>query len=60
MNPFKNHRGYSTMYQEGSLTLGLFFAIESYPGAIPEMDVAQQIRTAQLAEAHNFAALYFR
>ncbi|SEI13928.1 hypothetical protein SAMN05660691_04144 [Rheinheimera pacifica] len=42
------------MYQEGSLTLGLFFAIESYPGAIPEMDVAQQIRTAQLAEAHNF------
>lgn len=21
------------MYQEGSLTLGLFFAIESYPGA---------------------------
>lgn len=54
MNPFKNHRGYSTMYQEGSLTLGLFFAIESYPGAIPEMDVAQQIRTAQLAEAHNF------
>ncbi|PPA77131.1 LLM class flavin-dependent oxidoreductase [Achromobacter spanius] len=48
------------MYQEGSLTLGLFFAIESYPGAIPEMDVAQQIRTAQLAESHNFAALYFR
>lgn len=60
MNTFKHHRGFSTMYQEGSLTLGLFFPIESYAGAIPEMDVAQQIRTAQMAESQGFAALYFR
>jgi len=60
MNKFKHHRGYSAMYQEGRLTLGLFFAIESYAGAIPEMDVAQQIRTAQLAESCGFAAVYFR
>ena len=60
MNAITHHRGYSTMYREASLTLGLFFAIESYSGAVPDMDLAQQIRTAQLAESHGFAALYFR
>ena len=60
MNAITHHRGYSTMYREASLTLGLFFAIESYSGAVPAMDLAQQIRTAPLAESHGFAALYFR
>ena len=48
------------MYREGRLTLGLNFAIESYAGAIPEMDVAQQISTAQMAERYGFSAVYFR
>ena len=37
MNAITHHRGYSTMYREASLTLGLFFAIESYSGAVPDM-----------------------
>ncbi|MEC4722718.1 LLM class oxidoreductase [Noviherbaspirillum sp. CPCC 100848] len=60
MSIFKHHRGFSTMYQEGNLTLGLYFPIEAYTGAVPVMDVAQQIRTARLAESQGFAALYFR
>lgn len=60
MNDFKNHRGYSAMYREGHLTLGLYFAIESYTGDIPDMDVERQISTAQMAESHGFSAVYFR
>ncbi|MDR9754945.1 LLM class oxidoreductase [Pseudomonas sp. SZMC_28357] len=60
MQDFKEHRGYSAMYREGHLTLGLFFAIESYSGAVPQMDIAQQISTAQMAERYGFSALYFR
>lgn len=40
------------------MTLGLFFAIESYQGAVPEMDVGVAI--AKMAESYGFAALYFR
>ena len=60
MTDFSTHRGYSTMFQDGKMTLGLFFAIESYSGAIPQMDVEQQIATAKLADAKGFSALYFR
>jgi luciferase-type oxidoreductase len=60
MSNFSNHRGYSAMYREDHLTLGLFFAIESYEGAVPKMDVAQQIATAKMAERDGFAAVYFR
>ncbi|MGE7990015.1 LLM class oxidoreductase [Pseudomonas sp. NPDC089554] len=60
MTDFSKHPGYSTMFQEGRLTLGLFFAIESYSGAVPQMDIAQQLKTARLAEEQGFAALYFR
>lgn len=60
MSDFTHHRGYSAMFKEGKMTLGLFFPIESYSGAIPLMDVEQQISTAKLAETHGFAALYFR
>lgn len=60
MTDFSKHRGYSTMFREGQLTLGLFFAIESYSGAVPQMNVEQQLETAKVADAHGFAALYFR
>lgn len=60
MNKFANHQGYASMFQEDHLTLGLFFPIEAYSGAIPEMDVQTQLATAKSAEAAGFAALYFR
>ncbi len=60
MTKFESHRGYSAMFKEGHLTLGLFFAIESYQGAVPEMDVANQLRLAKMAESAGFAALFFR
>lgn len=60
MTDFSKHRGYSTMFKDGQMTLGLFFAIESYPGAVPHMDVEQQIATAKVADEMGFAALYFR
>lgn len=60
MTDFSKHRGYTAMFKENKLTVGLFFAIESYTGAIPEMDVAQQIKTAKLADAKGFSALFFR
>lgn len=60
MTDFSKHPGYSAMFQEGRLTLGLFFAIESYSGAVPQMDITQQLKTARLAEDQGFAALYFR
>lgn len=60
MTDFSKHSGYSTMFNDGKLTLGLFFAIEPYSGSIPQMNVEQQIATAKLADTHGFAALYFR
>lgn len=60
MTPFADHRGYATMFQQHQMTLGLFFPIESYSDAIPEMDIVTQIATAKLAEVSGFAALYFR
>ncbi|MFI5436510.1 LLM class oxidoreductase [Rhodococcus baikonurensis] len=60
MTDFSQHAGYSTMFQQEKLTLGLFFAIESYSGSVPKMNVDQQIATAKLAESHGFSALYFR
>lgn len=60
MTDFSNHRGYSTMFKEEKLTLGLFFAIESYSGSVPEMNIEQQINTAKMAESSGFSALFFR
>lgn len=60
MTDFTHHRGYSAMFEENKLTLGLFFAIESYSGAVPRMDLAQQLQTSKAAEEHGFSALYFR
>ncbi|KYD15699.1 hypothetical protein B4168_3159 [Anoxybacillus flavithermus] len=34
---FEKHKGYSRMFKENHLTLGLFFPIESYEGSVPEI-----------------------
>jgi luciferase-type oxidoreductase len=60
MNRFDKHKGYSRMFQENKLTLGLFFPLESYKGSIPEMNIEKQIKLAKRAEELNFAALFVR
>jgi luciferase-type oxidoreductase len=60
MNGFDKHKGYSRMFQENKLTLGLFFPLESYEGSIPEMNIEKQIKLAKRAEELNFAALFVR
>jgi luciferase-type oxidoreductase len=60
MNKFENHKGYSRMYQENKLTLGLFFPIESYMGSVPEMNLEKQMTLAKRAEELNFASLFVR
>lgn len=60
MNRFDNHKGYTRMYQENKLTLGLFFPLESYQGSVPEMDMDKQLKLAKRAEELNFAALWVR
>ncbi|MDY0960680.1 LLM class oxidoreductase [Massilia sp. CFBP9026] len=60
MTSFASHRGHAAMFRQDLLTLGLFFPIEAYSGAVPEMDVATQLATARLAEEKGFSALYFR
>ncbi|WP_027094013.1 LLM class oxidoreductase [Cohnella thermotolerans] len=60
MNRFEKHKGYSRMFKENHLTLGLFFPLESYEGSIPEMNVDKQIKLAKRAEELNFAALFVR
>jgi luciferase-type oxidoreductase len=46
------------MFRESHLTLGLFFAIESYAGDVPTM--ADQVELARSAERSGFAALWAR
>lgn len=60
MNQFDKHKGYSRMFQENNLTLGLFFPLESYEGSIPEMDMEKQLKRAKRAEQLNFASLFVR
>lgn len=50
--------GYERMFERDRLTLGVFFAIESYPGDVPRME--HQIPLAQRAEQGGFAALWTR
>ncbi|MEV6601730.1 LLM class oxidoreductase [Actinoplanes sp. NPDC051346] len=52
--------GFGRMYQPGSLTLGLLFPLESYPGPIPRMNITEQVEQARLAEKRGFAALWAR
>jgi luciferase-type oxidoreductase len=60
MNRFDQHKGYSRMFRENHLTLGLFFPLESYDGSIPEMNVEKQIKLAKRAEELKFASLFVR
>ncbi|MFC3882339.1 LLM class oxidoreductase [Bacillus songklensis] len=60
MNKFKNHNGFSRVYQENKLTLGLFFPLESYMGSVPEMNIEKQMKLAKRAEELNFASLFVR
>ncbi len=50
--------GFRRLFERDRLTLGLFFAIESYPGDIPTME--GQLELAQAAEEHGFAGLWVR
>lgn len=46
------------MFQPGKLTVGVFFAIESYSGSVPTM--SGQVSLARRAETRGFAALWVR
>lgn len=48
------------LFLESTFSLGLTFAIENYPGAVPKMDVGKQLQLAQRAEQLGFAALWVR
>jgi luciferase-type oxidoreductase len=52
------HPGFDSVFGRGAPTLGLFFAIEAYQGAVPTMQ--GQIELARRAEDVGFAALWFR
>ena len=54
----KINDAYNSVFRPGKLSLGVFFAIESYEGSIPEMK--NQVELAQRAEALGFSALWFR
>ncbi|WP_342052202.1 MULTISPECIES: LLM class oxidoreductase [unclassified Cupriavidus] len=56
--PPQSNPGFSRMFAPGQLTLGVLFAIESYPGDAPTMK--NQIRLARLAESAGFASLGVR
>jgi len=58
MNASKFNQGYEKMFAPDQLTLGVFFAIESYSGSIPKME--NQVELAKRAETLGFAALWFR
>ncbi|MCF6255522.1 MAG: LLM class oxidoreductase [Gammaproteobacteria bacterium] len=58
MNVVGPNQGYEKMFAPNQLTLGVFFAIESYSGSIPTME--NQVALAKRAEALGFAALWFR
>jgi luciferase-type oxidoreductase len=57
-NALSSHAGFHRIFGADQLTLGLFFAIESYPGAVPTM--ADQMRLARRAEELGFDALWVR
>lgn len=60
MNPFQEHKGFRRTFAENKLTLGLIHPLERYLGAIPKMDLDEQITLAKLADKSGFAALYVR
>ena len=60
MSKFKLHKGYSRMFQENKLSLGLVFPLESYAGSTPIMDLGEQMKLAKQAEKLDFASLFVR
>ncbi|SDJ49334.1 TIGR03571 family LLM class oxidoreductase [Salimicrobium halophilum] len=52
------HKGFSSMFQEGRLTLGLNIPIEAHGSNVPTLE--HQIERAQLAEAAGFSCLWFQ
>jgi luciferase-type oxidoreductase len=54
----KINTAYNSVFQPGKMSLGIFFAIESYENSIPQMK--NQVELAQKAEALGFSALWFR
>lgn len=53
-----HNSGYNRMYKPNSMTVGLFFPLESYGGDVPSM--LHQEKLAALVESLNFSALWFR
>ena len=60
MNRFQDHKGFKRTFKENKMTLGLMFPLESYTGSFPEMDPAEQMRLAKMAEDYGFASLFVR
>lgn len=58
MYDYEINRGFQRMFSQAQLTLGVFFAIESYKGDTPTM--RNQVELARKAEQLGFAALWFR
>lgn len=52
------HTGFSKMFAEDHLTVGLVFPLESYRGTVPAME--NQVELARRVEQLGFAALWFR
>ncbi|GAA2966028.1 LLM class oxidoreductase [Actinokineospora diospyrosa] len=57
---FGDRPGWNTMFRQGELTLGLMYPLESYSGAVPRLDVAEQVEQSVLADQRGFAALWAR
>ncbi len=60
MSQFNQHKGFSRTFEEGKLTLGLVYPLETYAGNVPEMHLEEQIKLGKLAEDGDFAALFVR
>ncbi|WP_347861344.1 TIGR03571 family LLM class oxidoreductase [Salimicrobium sp. PL1-032A] len=54
----KEHKGFSSMFREGELTLGLNIPIEAHGNDVPTLE--HQITRAQLAEEAGFTCLWFQ
>ncbi|MCP3030207.1 TIGR03571 family LLM class oxidoreductase [Halobacillus sp. A1] len=54
----RNHQGYNQMFKKNKLSFGLTIPLENHHKQVPTMDF--QIERAQLAEEHNFQALWLQ
>ncbi|MFD1150849.1 LLM class oxidoreductase [Saccharothrix hoggarensis] len=57
-SPVTGHDGFARMFAPGRLTVGAFFPLESYPGAVPSNE--DQVALARAAEDAGLAALWVR